>query len=88
MLEPMLSFRARLVLAALVRHTNADGVAHLGYRRIARLTGVNKNALRSVIDELEHAGSIQVLRRGNGGSLYRVRGYAPLDRVRPRAPGR
>ena len=77
MLEPMLSFRARLVLAALVRHTNADGVAHLGYRRIARLTGVNKNALRSVIDELEHAGSIQVLRRGNGGSLYRVRGYAP-----------
>jgi cellulose synthase/poly-beta-1,6-N-acetylglucosamine synthase-like glycosyltransferase len=85
-----LSSRARLVLAVLVDHADGEGVARTGYRRIAFLTGINKNAIRGVLDELERAGRIDVLQRGHGRSRYRVadrgadRASARSDSVRGR----
>jgi cellulose synthase/poly-beta-1,6-N-acetylglucosamine synthase-like glycosyltransferase/4-amino-4-deoxy-L-arabinose transferase-like glycosyltransferase len=59
-------------LVVLAQQANAEGVARPGYRRIAHLADLNKNAIRGVIDELERSRRIVVLRRGNGGCRYRV----------------
>jgi glycosyltransferase XagB len=80
-----LSSRARLVLAVLVDHADGEGVARVGYRRIALLTAINKNAIRGVLDELERAGLINVLERGHSGTRYRV---AQCTRGRGRARSR
>jgi cellulose synthase/poly-beta-1,6-N-acetylglucosamine synthase-like glycosyltransferase/4-amino-4-deoxy-L-arabinose transferase-like glycosyltransferase len=77
-LESRLSSRARRVLGVLAQQANAEGVARPGYRRIADLTDLNKNAIRGVIDELERSRRIAVLRRGNGGCRYRVLKRADL----------
>jgi cellulose synthase/poly-beta-1,6-N-acetylglucosamine synthase-like glycosyltransferase len=66
------------VLVVLAQQANADGVARPGYRRIADLTDLNKNAIRDVIDELERSRRIVVLRRGHGGCRYRVLKRADL----------
>lgn len=81
MLESRLSSRARRVLVLLAQQANAEGVARPGYRRIAQLTGLNKNAIRGVIDELERSRRIVVLRRGHGGCHYRVVKRADLRRA-------
>jgi cellulose synthase/poly-beta-1,6-N-acetylglucosamine synthase-like glycosyltransferase len=60
------------VLVVLAQQANAEGLARPGYRRIADLTDLNKNAIRGVIDELERSGRIVVLQRGHGGCRYRV----------------
>jgi glycosyltransferase XagB len=77
-LESTLSSRAHRVLAVLAQQANAEGVARPGYRRIADLTDLNKNAIRGVIDELERSRRIAVLQRGHGGSHYRVLKRADL----------
>ena len=66
------------MLVVLAQQANAEGVARPGYRRIAHLTDLNKNAIRGVIDELERSRRIVVLQRGNGGCRYRVRRRADL----------
>jgi DNA-binding IscR family transcriptional regulator len=68
----VLSSRARVVLAVLVQHADVEGVARPDYGRIAHLTGIDKNAVRGIIDELERARRIEVLQRGHGGSRCRV----------------
>jgi cellulose synthase/poly-beta-1,6-N-acetylglucosamine synthase-like glycosyltransferase/4-amino-4-deoxy-L-arabinose transferase-like glycosyltransferase len=69
------------VLDVIAQQANAEGVARPGYRRIADLTDLNKNAIRGVIDELERSRRIVVLHRGNGGCRYRVLKRADLRRA-------
>ena len=80
--QSRLSSRALRVLVVLAQQANAEGVSRPGYRRIAQLAGLNKNAIRGVIDELEGSRRIVVLRRGQGGCRYRV-----LERAHLRAAG-
>jgi len=66
------------VLVVLAQQANAEGVARPGYRQIANLADLNKNAIRGVIDELEQSRRIVVLQRGHGGCRYRILKRADL----------
>src|SRR5919201_1462322 len=80
------SSRARVILAVLAQHADVEGVACLSYSSIARQTGIGKNSIRGLVDELERAGRVDVLQRGPAGSRYRVVECAPRLRKRTASP--
>ncbi len=64
---------AKLVFAVVADHLNAEGVAWLGIRRIARLTGTDGKLVQRALRRLEESNLIVIERRGSGRTnLYRL----------------